>query len=73
LSRLKIVAVAFERFTAEFECSSTQVQLKKIADWKLAISKRQREAGIRDDDQDARPHKDQQECDEDYLSWAADT
>jgi hypothetical protein len=70
--KTKRVAVAFQRFTSEFECSSTEVQLKKIADWKRAISTRQKEAGIREDDQEAQPHKDQQECDEEYLTWTAD-
>jgi hypothetical protein len=38
----------------------------------LAILNKQRAAGIREDEEAAQPHDDQQECDEEYLSWLGD-
>lgn len=49
---------------------SEPVQQKLVDVWKKAIRKKQRKAGILlADEKDARPHKDQNDCEEEFLAW----
>jgi hypothetical protein len=58
------------RISAEMASLSEPVQQKLVDVWKKAIRKKQRKAGILlADEKDARPHKDQNDCEEEFLAW----
>ena len=43
---------------------------KKLEDFKHAIMERKKANGYVDENDASQPHNDQEECDEDYLSWS---
>jgi hypothetical protein len=52
---------------------SEPVQQKLVTDWKKTIRKEQRKARILlADEKEARPHKDQNHCEEEFLAWGGD-